>query len=223
MIYSENVLICIGAPLLVGAFFLRGKVRWFVSAFLTGMTICLLSSYINGFLNLLSGTTLEETAVYISPVVEEIMKLLPPLFVMLMFGLNETEMLQTAVAVGTGFATFENCCYILNTGADNLIYTLIRGLAVGVMHIVSIMLLHLGLTIAKRFRALSATTVIGATTLSIIFHGLYNLLVSQPGINVAIGYCLPLFVAALYYMICVPLLSRDHTQGEDGAVEARRE
>ncbi|MBR0464101.1 MAG: PrsW family intramembrane metalloprotease [Clostridia bacterium] len=216
MIYSENILICIGAPLLVAAFFLRGQVRRFVSAFLAGMIICLLTGYINGFIHLVSGEALEETAVYISPVVEEIMKLLPLLFILLVFDPGEAELLQTAVAVGAGFATFENCCYILSSGVDSLIYTLVRGLAVGVMHIMSIMLLHLGMTIARRYRVLTATTIIGATALSIIFHGLYNLLVSQPGINMAIGYCLPLCVAAIYYLVCVPLLEAGEEGNEAG-------
>ena len=206
MIYSENILICISAPLFVAVFFLRGRTRTFVVAFLAGMIVSLLSGYISGFINLVSGADLEETAIYVSPIIEEIMKLLPLLLGVLVLGIGEEDMLVTAVAIGTGFATLENCCCILQAGADSLLYTLTRGLAVGVMHVVCMMLLNLGLVSAKRLHAVSAVTTVGALSLSVVFHGLYNLLVSRPGVNAIIGYCLPLLAAGAYYVICVPML-----------------
>ena len=206
MIYSENILICISAPLFVAVFFLRGRARTFVIAFLAGMIISLLSGYISGFINHVSGAELEETAIYVSPVIEEIMKLLPLLLGVFVLGIDDEDMLVTAVAIGTGFATLENCFYILQTGADSLLYTLIRGLAAGVMHVVCMLLLNLGLVAARRLHAISGATTVGALSLSVVFHGLYNLLVSRPGANAIIGYCLPLLAAGTYYIICVPIL-----------------
>ena len=67
------------------------------------------------------------------------------------FGVSFTEdMNLPAVAIGAGFATFENCCYILTAGAESLPYILIRGMAVGVMHIVSILALPIWLIAARR-------------------------------------------------------------------------
>ena len=74
MIYSENILLCIGIPLLVVCVFVRGNARNFVTGFIVGMAVCLLASYISGFLGLLAEISVNETAVYISPIVEEIMK-----------------------------------------------------------------------------------------------------------------------------------------------------
>ena len=113
-----------------------------------------------------------------------------------------------AAAIGAGFATFENCCYILTAGAESLTYILIRGLAVGVMHIVSIFALSIWLIAAKRLKVLSFPAVVGGLSLSMIFHALYNLLVSEPGASSVVGYALPLLAAAGLYLLYRRLSSR---------------
>lgn len=196
MIYAENIMICIAIPLIITCIFIRGGAGRFIKAFLTGMVICLLAAYISGYLESISGLGAEDASIFISPIVEEIMKYLPILFFMLMFNTNGSNLILMSVGVGAGFATFENCCYILSSGADNLAYILIRGMAVGVMHIVSIFALTLALVMLKKMEVSSYAGMAGALSLSITFHSLYNLLVSEPGISSYIGYILPI-VAAL--------------------------
>ena len=215
MIYSEYIMICIGMPLLIALFYTRKSARLFTAASLVGMLACLLAGYISGYINLASGTTLEETAVYVAPIVEEILKLLPLLFCMFVIGLEDQPLLNAAVAIGAGFAVFENCVYLLQSGTERLFLMLIRGLAVGVMHVASMLLLDLGLTLMKRYRAISVPAVVGAATLPIVFHGLYNLLVSQPGVSAYIGYCLPLLVAALYYRLFFSLLNPEKKEASE--------
>ena len=144
MIYSENILICITAPLLIAAIFLRGESRRFSVFFAVGMFICLLSAYISGFLEYAGVMDAKDIPLYLSPVVEESMKLLPLIFVLQVIQPPEDSLFLGAVALGTGFATFENCCYILTAGAENLAYILVRGLAVGVMHLVCVLMVILG-------------------------------------------------------------------------------
>ncbi len=38
--------------------------------------------------------------------------------------------------VSVGFATFENVCYLLNNGSEDLLSLLIRGFGTGAMHVV---------------------------------------------------------------------------------------
>ena len=201
MIYSENLLLCIAVPLLIAVPFLHGGVRRFVLAFLMGMIVCILSAYISGFFKILAAMETKDTAVYISPVVEEIMKLLPLLFYLFVYLPRDDDLLQVAVAVGVGFATFENCCYLLSAGTESLSFTLIRGMAVGVMHIVSILFFAFGLVLIRRFRCMTFSAVLGALALSSTFHGLYNLLVSDPGISSQIGYGMPLVAALMLYAL----------------------
>ena len=201
MIYAEHILLCIAIPLLVSILFVRGKVRGYVTAFLLGMMMCLISAYIGGFLNLITGMNANDTSIFLSPVIEELMKLLPLLFFLILFEPEDRTLTMLAVAIGTGFATFENCCYILTFGAESVTYVLIRGLAVGVMHIGSILSLSIWFIIAKRLRVFSFPAVAGGLSLAMIYHALYNLLVSEPGVSRSIGYLMPLLVTAGLYCL----------------------
>ena len=201
MIYAENILLCIAIPLVISLLFVRGDVRRYTAAFLFGMGVCLIAAYISGFLNLVSGMGDNDTAVFLSPIVEELMKLMPLLFFIVLFAPEERTLTMLAVAIGAGFATFENCCYILTSGAESFTFVMIRGLAVGVMHIVSILALAVWFIIAKQLQVFSFSSIIGGLSLSMVFHALYNLLVSEPGISRYIGYLLPLLAAfGLYYL-----------------------
>ena len=197
MIYSENILVCMAVPLLLTLFFIRGNAQQFVLNFLLGMAACLLGAYVSGFLDVATGMGAEETAIFISPLTEEAMKFLPLLFYFLMFDPEDDRLFHAAVGIGAGFASFENVCSMVSSGAESLGFLLIRGLAVGVMHIVSVFAMMLGLVIARRFKAMRLASVVGALSLSMLFHGTYNLLVSEPGATSIIGYAMPLATAVI--------------------------
>lgn len=208
MIYAENILVCIAVPFAISLFFLRGEVRRFVAAFLLGMCICLISAYISGFIELVAGMTDNDTSIFISPMTEELIKFLLLLFFMIVFSPEDKMFVMIAVAIGAGFATFENCCYILTYGAESISYVMIRGLAVGVMHIVSIVTLAIWLIYTKHMKVFSFPSLIGGLSLAMIFHALYNLLVSAPGGMRIIGYLLPIFTAVCIYPLYRRLLLR---------------
>lgn len=214
-VYAENILVCIAIPLLIALLFVRDSARRFVCSFLVGMGVCLLSAYISGYLSLISGYSADDTAVYLSPVVEELMKGLPGLLYLFLFMEKEDKLFAVAIGIGAGFATFENCCYILSAGAGSLPYIMIRGMAVGVMHIVSILALAMGFSVARHFHAMTAASVIGALSLSMTFHALYNLLVSGKGAFSVAGYLLPVLAALLLYAPYKKL--RALVSEEDGA------
>lgn len=195
MIYSENIFVCMIAPLLITLIFIKGSARRLEFSFILGMTTCLLGAYISGFINAVSGMGIEDVAIFISPVVEETMKFLPLLFYFFMFEPDDDSLFLAAVGIGAGFASYENVCYMVSSGAGSLSFLLIRGLAVGVMHIVSIYASVLGLVIARNLKVLIISSAVGAISLSMLFHGLYNLLVSQSGFSSHLGYALPMFTA----------------------------
>lgn len=81
MTYIENVFACVAAPLLVAALCMGKKyLRFFLFAF-AGMGTCLLSAYVNTFFAALYGASAFHATAEIAPVVEEVMKLLPLLFI----------------------------------------------------------------------------------------------------------------------------------------------
>jgi len=199
MIYAENVLICIAAPLVLLSFFTKGETKRFALTFVAGMCVCLISAYISGFLNMVFDQEVSYTSVYTAPVVEEAMKMVPVVLYMVLLRPADSSLRNFGLAIGAGFATYENCCYLLNVGTESLTFILVRGFAAGIMHIVSISALVFGLTISRRFHILSSGSVVGAAALAMIFHGIYNLLVSKPGVSQVIGYALPLAALIVMY------------------------
>ena len=195
MIYSENIFVCMIVPIVVTLVFAKGSARRLELNFIIGMTACLLGAYIGGFFNAVSGLGVEDTAIFVSPVVEEAMKFLPLFFYFYMFEPDDDSIFLAAVGIGAGFASFENVCYMVSSGAESLSFLLIRALAVGVMHIVSVYASVFGLVIARRLKAMRISSTVGALALSMLFHGTYNLLVSSPGITSYIGFAVPLLTA----------------------------
>ena len=162
MIYAEHILICVAAPLMIALAFTRGAARRFTASVLAGMGVCLLAAYISAFIHTLTGMEEAQTKVFISPAVEEIMKLMPLLFGLFLLGLDEKGLLLMAVGVGTGFAIFENCCYLAVPEMRSFAFVAVRGFAVGVMHVVSAVSLSLGLALARLFKAVTLSGILGA-------------------------------------------------------------
>ena len=116
---------------------------------------------------------------------------------MILLQMKEKDLILVALGIGAGFATFENACYILNQGAARLFYIVIRGLAVGVMHIVGVLAMTMILLALRRFGKISVPGIAGALTMSMTFHGLYNLMASTQGVISYVGFMLPIVMAVV--------------------------
>ncbi|NLU24888.1 MAG: PrsW family intramembrane metalloprotease [Clostridiales bacterium] len=189
---AENYFLCMAAPLAVALLFVKGGARRFCTFFLAGLTMCLLSAYVGSFLVSVTGYSVDDAAVYITPISEELMKMMPLLFYYLVFEPEDKLLLSAAAAVGAGFATFENSYYLLSIGSAALDYVLIRGLAVGVMHTICSMAVPMVLILFHDEKHMNGVLMTGMTAVVVTYHGLYNLLVSVPGISRVLGYGLPL-------------------------------
>ena len=200
MINAENVLICIAVPFAISFIFTKGSARQLASAFLAGMVGCIFSAYVAGFIQLTSGYSAENTSIFLSPIIEESMKLSLILFCIFLYGPSGKRIELLAVGIGTGFATFENCCILLSSGSQQLTYMLVRGSAVGVMHIVTLVALAKGLQLLKMYKAFFFIGSAGMLSIPVTIHGLYNLLGSQPGMSSYIGYAMPMLCVILLYM-----------------------
>lgn len=201
MLNAENVLICIAVPFAISFVFTKGSARQLISAFLAGMVGCIFSAYIAGVIQVTSGYSPEDTSIFLSPIIEESMKLLLILFCIYVYGPSGKRIELLAVGIGAGFATFENCCVLLSSGSQQLTYILVRGSAVGVMHIVTLEALAKGLQLLKLYKAFFFIGIVGMLSIPVTIHGLYNLLVSQPGMSSYIGYAMPMFCVMLLYMV----------------------
>ena len=193
--YIENIYICLAAPLLVSVLYLRGKNQASMIFLLTGMTVCLLSSYISTFAAAVLETELVTASVEITPIVEESMKLFPVLFYLMVFEPKKEQAAEEAVISAIGFATFENVCYLLTNGAADTLHLIIRGLGTGTMHLVCGMIVAGGLLMVWDRLYLRIAGTIGLLCVSMTYHAIYNLLVTQTGAAAVIGYLIPIVTA----------------------------
>ncbi len=191
MTYIENIFVCIAAPLLV-ATLCMGKKYYHVFFFcFAGMATCLLSAYINTFFAQLYNADLINATTQIAPVVEEIMKLLPLLFYLLIFEPKAEKINASVLILATGFATFENICYLTQNGATNLPFLLIRGFGTGAMHIVCGAIAGYGLVYVWQRGWLRIAGTAGLLCAAVTFHAIYNLLIAYGGTVQYIAYALP--------------------------------
>ena len=199
MTYIENVLVCIAAPLFITMLCVGRKYRAsFVFCF-AGMLVCLLSAYLNTFFTIIYQADTMNAATQIAPVVEEIMKLLPLLFFLIVFEPDLQRFRLAAMLVAASFATFENICYLAENGAGQMLFLLIRGFGTGAMHVVCGSAYSEGLRFVWHDRLLRSVCIPGLLCVTIIYHAIYNLLVSVGGSVQVIGYCIPLFTLAVGY------------------------
>ena len=206
MNYMENIFVCLAAPILLAGMCLRGARRkGYMAFFLLGMTACLLSSYISSFMAMAIGADALTASVEVSPIVEEAMKFMPALFYLMVFEPNNESSLNSIVLISAGFATFENVCYLIENGASSISHLLIRGLCTGAMHIVCGMIVAWGIYYLWDRAYLRTVGTVGLIAVAIIYHGVYNILVSQHGVAAAIGYAIPLCTAVLVYYISVTI------------------
>ena len=195
----ENAYICLAAPILLALLFLRRDWRRILLFFLAGMTVCLLSAYISTFLSASLGADLNTAAYEISPMVEEIMKLLPILFYLMVFEPKREHALGGILMVAVGFATFENACYLSSYGVDELLELVVRGFGTGAMHVVCGASMAAGLLFLWDRLWLRAVGTLSLLSVSITFHAIFNILVNQPGWASAVGSLIPLAMILFWF------------------------
>ena len=181
MTYIENIFLCMVSPLLVAALCMgRRQLRFFLFC-IAGMGVCLLSAYINTFL---------------AAVVEEIMKLLPLVFHLLVFEPEGDKIKAAAITVALAFATFENVCYLIQNGADRFSFIFFRGFGTGAMHVLCGLIVGGGLAYAWRRTWLKVAGTCGLLGAAITLHAIYNLLIAYGGAAQYIAYALPVLLVA---------------------------
>ena len=188
----ENIFICLAAPFLIAALGTNTGSRKNFLFIVLGFVCCIISAYLNTFFSVLysaSGTT---AVLEISPVIEETVKFLPLLFGLIVFELCPHAGDNIIFNVAVGFATFENICYLLENGTDNLFYLLVRGFSTGAMHITCAFIIGYGLRVFRRPAALKAAGIFGLLCVAITFHAMFNMFMKADGLVKQFGYAVPI-------------------------------
>ena len=181
MTYIENIFICMVSPLLVAALCMgRRQLRFFLFC-IAGMGVCLLSAYINTFLAAVCQADALAATAEIAPVVEEMMKLLPLVFYLLVFEPEGDKIKPAAITVALAFATFENVCYLIQNGADRFSFIFFRGFGTGAMHVLCGLIVGGGLAYTWQRTWLKIAGTCGLLGAAITLHAIYNLLIAYGG------------------------------------------
>ena len=196
MTYIENIFLCMVSPLLVAALCMgRRQLRFFLFC-IAGMGVCLLSAYINTFLAVVCQADALAATAEIAPVVEEMMKLLPLVFYLLVFEPEGDKIKPAAITIALAFATFENVCYLIQNGADRFSFIFFRGFGTGAMHVLCGLIVGGGLAYAWQRTWLKIAGTCGLLGAAITLHAIYNLLIAYGGAAQYIAYALPVLLVA---------------------------
>ena len=201
MTYIENIFICISIPLILSLFFRSGKERRFTIFVITGMGICLLSAYVSSFFVGYYGANPVASVVEITPVCEEVIKVLPLLFYLEIFEPQPEGITSAALGIAVGFGTFENVCYLTENGAENFSVLLIRGISAGALHILCGIAVGYGIAYVFRKSWIALTGTVGIIGACIVFHGVYNLLISGDGAWKIAGYLFPSVLILILFIL----------------------
>lgn len=191
MIYIENIFVCLAIPMFLSMLFIKRSSRRFIFFVIIGMCMCMLSAYVNSFFMGLYGTDEVTAVVEITPVCEEVMKLLPMLFYFAVVESDADHITPAAIALAVGFATFENVCYLTANGTENFMFLLMRGFSAGALHILCGIVIGFGLVYVFKRSWLVLTGTFGLLGACITLHAIYNLMITADGLWRAAGYVLP--------------------------------
>ena len=153
-------------------------------------------AYINTFLAAVCQADALAATVEIAPVVEEMMKLLPLVFYLLVFEPEGDKIKAAAITVALAFATFENVCYLIQNGADRFSFIFFRGFGTGAMHVLCGLIVGGGLAYAWQRTWLKIAGTWGLLGAAITLHAVYNLLIAYGGAAQYAAYALPVLLVA---------------------------
>lgn len=202
MMYIENIFICIATPMIVLLLFLEKNRRPTWAFVILGMASCLISAYVSAFIAHLYGAEGVFAVVEVAPVVEETMKILPFVFYVLVFDPDIFEAHNAVVVLAISFATFENICFLADNGASSFSLLVLRGLGTGSMHLAAGALVSFGM-MRQRKRDFSPMArfvgVLSVLCVAIVFHGIFNLLLSAGGMAQVVGLSIPIITCLLLF------------------------
>lgn len=156
------------------------KVRRLVIFMIVGITSCLFISELNNILLGVFNNDVFYVTTTITPVTEEIIKMLPILYFAIVISDDRRALIPNAFAVGVGFALLENVV-ILTQNVENvtIFWALIRGFGSGLVHGICTVMVGWGISYIKKRRKFFYCGTFALLSLAIIYHATYNLLVQS--------------------------------------------
>jgi RsiW-degrading membrane proteinase PrsW (M82 family) len=156
------------------------KQRRLVVFMIVGIFACLFISEVNGILLKAFHNDVYYVTTTITPVTEEIIKMLPILYFAIVITDDRRTLIANSFAVGVGFALLENVV-ILTQNVENvtIFWALVRGFGSGLVHGICTVMVGWGVSYVKKRRKLFYCGTFALLSSAIIYHATYNLLVQS--------------------------------------------
>ena len=156
------------------------KTRRVMSFMIVGIFACLFISEVNCIFLKAFGNDVYYVTTTITPVTEEIIKMLPILYFAIVITDDRRTLIANSFAVGVGFALLENVV-ILTQNVENvtIFWALVRGFGSGLVHGICTVMVGWGVSYVKKRRKLFYCGTFALLSSAIIYHATYNLLVQS--------------------------------------------
>jgi RsiW-degrading membrane proteinase PrsW (M82 family) len=197
--------VAVFVPIFLMALLVEKKSRLPISFMLIGIFISVFASEVNGLLARTLSMDMYSITVIITPVTEELLKMLPILYYAIVISDKREKLFTASMATGIGFAILENAYYLLNYPNFDMISAVIRAFGAGLMHGMCTLLVGVGISFVKKRSKLFAVGTFGLLSTAIVYHGIYNILIQSKfsivGALLPIATYIPFFV----WRICFKL------------------
>ena len=177
------------------------KLRRLVVFMITGIFSCLFVSELNNILLGVFQNDIFFVTTTVTPITEEIVKMLPILFFAIMVSDERSTLIPISYAVGVGFALLENVV-ILTQNVENvtILWALVRGFGSGLVHGLCTVMVGYGISYIRKRRKLFWCGTFALLSAAITYHAVYNVLV-QSQFRMA-GILVPVlsYIPAIYFV-----------------------
>lgn len=162
------------------------------------MLIAFFAGAISGFLAELVRYDAMAAVLYISPAVEEGLKLILFLLFLFVCQLEDAALPDVAVGIGVGFAMMESIALQYTAGDIGAIALFARAFCSALIHVACALMLILAVRMVRRMALETLSGILGIYAVTVTVHALYNLLISAGGAGEILGYCLPAMLIAAW-------------------------
>lgn len=156
------------------------KLRRLITFMIVGIFCCLFVSELNNILLEAFRNDMFYVTTTITPVTEEVVKMLPILFLAIVISDDRRVIIPNAFAVGVGFALLENVV-ILTQNVENvtILWAFVRGFGSGLVHGICTVMVGWGISYIKKRRKFFYCGTFALLSAAITYHAIYNLLVQS--------------------------------------------
>lgn len=193
-------------PLSLSMIFMERKSRRTTLFLVIGITLCLIASNINSLLLGYMKVSAFYYVTTISPIVEELLKALPVLYMIFLFwkAPKLEESMVVGLSVGVGFALFESIVMFCQDGmTGSLVWAVSRGIGAGLVHALCTGAFATACYFIRKHREGAHLLLGGVLSAAIIYHGMYNCMVQSTKLFY-VGLILPIvtyFILAVIYFV----------------------